>query len=122
MNRTGSAELPAAGSERPEPPATTPTPGTVALFLTFLVVGVSAFGMAIMQIVRSTPVKRGWLSQQEVDEGFGVVQLYPGAIMIDLVAFIGYRLRRIRGAIAAAAGFLAPSLLLMLGLSWAYFS
>jgi len=30
--------------------------------------------------------------------------------MMDLAAFIGYRLRRIRGALAAAAGFLLPSL------------
>jgi len=56
--------------------------------------------MAAMQSLRSTPVQRGWLSQEEVDEGFGVVQLYPGAIMMDLAAFIGYRLRRIRGAMA----------------------
>lgn len=75
-----------------------------------------------MQSVRSTPVKRGWLTQQDVDEGFGVVQLFPGAIVMDLVAFIGYRLRGIRGAVAAAAGFLTPSLVLLLGLSWAYFT
>jgi len=97
-------------------------PTTGELFVTFLVIGVSAFGMAMMQSIRSVPVKRGWLSQEEVDEGFGLVQLYPGAIMVDLVTYIGYRMRRIRGALAAVAGFVTPSLLLLLGLSWAYFT
>ena len=116
------------GADRPHPetdpgqPVAGAVPGTVELFRTFLVVGVSAFGMAIMQAVRSTPVRRRWLSRHEVDEGFAVVQMYPGPIMMDLVAFIGYRLRRVRGGLAAAAGFLAPSLLLVLGMSWAYFT
>jgi len=40
--------------------------------------------------------------------------------MVDLVAYIGYRTGRIRGALAATTGFVAPSLLLVLGISWAY--
>lgn len=40
-------------------------------------------------------------------------------MMMDLVAYIGYRTRRIRGAMLATPGFIAPSLLLVLGLSWA---
>jgi chromate transporter len=85
------------------------------------VIGASGFGMAMMQTIRTTVVKRAWLSEEEVDEGLGVVQLYPGPMLVDLVAFVGYRLGRIRGALAAAVGFLTPSLGLVLGLSWAYF-
>jgi chromate transporter len=48
------------------------------------------------------------------------VQLYPGAMMVDLVAYVGYRIRRVSGALAATAGFIAPALVLMLGLSWLY--
>ncbi len=66
------------------PASAGPRPGTFELFRTFLVIGASAFGMAIMQTIRSTPVRRGWLSQQEVDEGFGVVQLYLGPVLMDL--------------------------------------
>jgi chromate transporter len=106
----------------PGAPALLRVPAVVELFRTYLIVGASVVGTALMQTVRTIPVREGWLPQQEVDEGFGVVQLYPGAILMDLVAFTGYRLRGIRGALAAAAGFLAPSLVLVLGLSWAYFS
>jgi chromate transporter len=97
-------------------------PTTRELFVAFLVIGASAFGMAMLQSIRSVPVRRGWLAREEIDEGFGLVQLYPGALMVDLVAYIGYRMRRVRGALAAVVGFIAPSLVLLLVLSWAYFT
>jgi len=97
-------------------------PSLTELFTTFLVVGVSAAGMGIMQAIRTVPVKRGWMVQEDVDEGMGLVQLYPGAIMVDLVTYIGYRLRGIRGALVSAIAFVGPSLVLLLGLSWAFFT
>jgi chromate transporter len=97
-------------------------PSTLDLLRTFFVIGLTAFGMAVMQAIRTTPVRRGWLAREEIDEGFGLVQLYPGAIMVDLVAYIGYRLRGIRGAVAAAFAFVLPSLLMLLVFSWAFFS
>lgn len=96
------------------------TVGAFELFRVFFVIGLTAFGVAVLQSLRSVPVKRGWLRREEIDEGLGLVQLYPGAMMVDLVAYVGYRTGRIRGALAATIGFVAPSLLLVLGLSWAY--
>ena len=101
-------------------PAQRVPPGALELFRVFFRIGLTSFGMAILQNIRSIPVKRGWLSRAEIDEGLGLVQLYPGAIMVDLVAYIGYRTARVTGALAAAAGFVAPSLVLMLALSWLY--
>ena len=97
-------------------------PSTLELLRTFFVIGLTAFGMAVMQAIRTTPVRRGWLAQEEIDEGFGLVQLYPGAIMVDLVTYIGYRLRGIRGAVASALGFVLPSLVMLLVFSWAFFT
>jgi chromate transporter len=97
-------------------------PSLVSLFVAFFVVGLTSFGMAILQNLRSVPVRRGWLRSEDIDEGLALVQLYPGAVMVDLVAFIGYRTRRVRGAIVSVVGFVLPSLVLMLGLSWAYWS
>jgi len=103
------------------PPSGAPAPvGALELFRTFFVIGLTSFGMAILQNIRSVPVKRGWLSREDIDEGLGLVQLYPGALAVDLVAYVGYRTRRIRGALAATVGFVTPSLVLMLGLSWLY--
>jgi chromate transporter len=116
-----------------EPPGAEPPPGAgqqgfgragaagiVELFWVFFVIGLTAFGVAILQSIRSVPVKRGWLSRKEIDEGLGLVQMYPGAMMTDLVTYVGYRTRDLGGALAAAAGFMTPSLVLVLALSWAY--
>jgi len=97
-------------------------PSLAELFTTFLVVGVSAVGMGIMQAIRTVPVQRGWMAQEDIDEGMGLVQLYPGAIMVDLITYIGYRLRGIRGALVSVVAFVGPSLVLLLGLSWAFFT
>jgi len=77
--------------------------------------------MAILQNLKTIPVRKGWLTVEELEEGLGLVQLYPGPIMIDLVAYIGYRKQGIGGALVSVAGFILPSLALMLALSWAYF-
>jgi chromate transporter len=116
-----------------QPPAMPPPPGPPEpggpggrrvgvweLFGAFFVIGLTAFGMAILQSIRSVPVKRGWLSREEIDEGLALVQMYPGAMMTDLVTYVGYRTRYLGGALAAAAGFMTPSLVLVLALSWAY--
>jgi chromate transporter len=115
----GQAQEPGAGAGRPA--AGSPECVRISsLFGVFFVIGLTAFGVAILQSIRSVPVKRGWLTRQDVDEGLGLVQMYPGAIMMDLVAYVGYRTRGIAGALAAATGFITPSLVLVLGLSWAY--
>lgn len=110
------------GHDRERAEVTPGSPSLSELFSTFLVVGVSAVGMGIMQAIRTVPVQRGWMTQEDVDEGMGLVQLYPGAIMVDLITYIGYRLRGIRGALVSVVAFVSPSLVLLLGLSWAFFT
>lgn len=75
------------------------TPSMAEIFVAFLVIGVSAYGMAIKQSVRAMPLHRGSMSKEDIDEGLGLVQLHPGAMMVDLVAHIGYRMKRIRGSL-----------------------
>lgn len=91
-----------------------------SLFGAFFRVGLTAFGMAILQSLRATALRRGFVSEAEIEEGIALVQLYPGPIMVDLVAFIGYRRRGVPGALCAAAGFIFPATVLMLVLAAAY--
>jgi chromate transporter len=72
--------------------------------------------------LRSNIKKRGWLSDEKLDEGIALVQLYPGPVNFDYAAYLGYQLRRVPGAIISTMGFVLPSFLLMLGLSALYFS
>ncbi|MBI5444726.1 MAG: cation transporter [Deltaproteobacteria bacterium] len=38
-----------------------------------------------------------WLTEQELEDGLALVQLYPGPIGVDLVAYVGFKLRGFRG-------------------------
>ena len=94
------------------------------LFLAFLRLGATAYGgPAMMAYLKSDLVgKRAWLSEQEFKEGMALCQVIPGATMVQMCTYTGYRLRGIPGALAAALGFVLPAFLLMTGLSAAYFT
>ncbi|TLN00337.1 chromate efflux transporter, partial [bacterium] len=88
----------------------------------YLRVGATAFGGPVMiGQIKKAARKREWLTDKELSDGLSLVQLYPGPIGIDLVAYVGYKLRGVPGAIAACTFFVVPSFLLMLFLSWLYF-
>ena len=94
------------------------------LFLAFLRLGATAYGgPAMMAYLKSDLVgKRRWLSEQEFKEGMALCQIIPGATMVQMCTYTGYRLRGIQGALVAALGFVLPAFLLMTGLSAAYFT
>ncbi|MFI5340938.1 MAG: chromate transporter [Candidatus Methylomirabilales bacterium] len=94
------------------------------LFLAFLRLGATAYGgPAMMAYLKSDLVgKRRWLPEQEFKDGMALCQVIPGATMVQMCTYTGYRLRRLPGAITAAVGFVLPAFLLMAGLSAAYFS
>jgi len=94
----------------------------LTILLAYLQVGVTAFGFTILQKLKSLVLNNGWLNEDELDEGLALVQLYPGPIMVDLTAYVGYKLRGVPGALLATFGFVAPSFMLMLILSAAYFA
>ena len=86
-----------------------------SLFVAFLKIGMTSFGMpVILQNVRTYAVRQGLVTADELDEGLALVQLYPGPIMANLVTYVGHRHRGNAGALVATAGFLLPSLLAML--------
>ncbi|MDP2822451.1 MAG: chromate efflux transporter [Sulfuritalea sp.] len=105
------------GADRP---AAMLQPSLRDLFSAFFRVGLTSFGMAILQNLKTMSLRRGFVSEAEIEEGIALVQLYPGPIMVDLVAFIGYRRRGAWGAIFAVGGFLLPATVLMLVLAAAY--
>ncbi len=99
-----------------------PRVSLVTIALAYLRVGVTAFGFTVLQQLRALVLKRSWLTEEEFNEGLALVQLYPGPIMLDLTAYIGYKLRGVPGALLATLGFVLPSFVLMLGLSALYFA
>ena len=98
-------------------------PSTAHIARTFLHLGATAYGgLAMVEPIRQrVVVDQGWLSQQEFLDGLALCQLVPGATVVQLATYVGYRLRKTTGALAAAGAFILPAFLLMLGLSFLYF-
>lgn len=99
-----------------------PTVSLSSIFWAYFQVGLTGFGLAIIQKVKTLIMTRHWLTEEEMNDGLAMVQLYPGPLIPDFTAYVGYVLRGIPGALSAILGFILPSLVLMLGLSVFYFS
>ena len=61
------------------------------------------------------------MSQKEFMDGLALCQIVPGATVVQLATYVGYRLHKTLGAILAAIAFILPAFFLMLGLSFLYF-
>lgn len=95
------------------------------LFTLFLRIGSTAFGgfMALIAVVENHVVeRRKWLTHEEVLDGVSLATVLPGPIAVNVIAYVGHRLRGIPGALACAIGVILPAFLLMLALSAAYFA
>jgi len=60
---------------------------------------------------------KGWLAEQEFEDGVATVNLLPGPASTQLTIYAAWRLRGTAGALAGGAGFILPSLLIILALS-----
>jgi chromate transporter len=93
------------------------------LFLSFLKIGTVGFGggVAVLAQIRNLTVrKRLWLTDAEFAEALALAQSLPGTSAGNSVTYIGLRLRGWRGAAVAMAGFILPSMLIMVGLAILY--
>jgi len=92
------------------------------MFGHFLRLGATAYGgPAMTAYLREQVVGRaGWLSEQDFKDGMALCQMVPGATMVHMATYMGYRLRRLPGATVATVGFVLPSFLLMACFSAAY--
>lgn len=92
------------------------------LFLSFLRLGLTAFGgPAMVAHIRELSTRRyKWLDETDFKNGVALCQSIPGATAMQTAAYVGLRVRGISGAFAAYLGFGLPSFILMLILSVFY--
>ena len=101
--------------------AETPTLG--GLFLSLLKIGLVGFGggLAVIAQIRTLAVQqRRWLTEQEFAAGFALAQSLPGTAAGNTATYVGLRLRGWKGAAVAIAGFILPSMLMMIVLAILY--
>jgi len=95
----------------------------LAMFLTFVKVGLFSFGggYAILAMIQQEVVTRhGWLTPGEFTDIVAISQMTPGPIAINAATFIGFRRYGIPGSLICTFGVILPSLVLMLILTLTY--
>jgi chromate transporter len=87
------------------------------LFWAFLKVGSLTFGggLAMLPLIQQEVVdKQKWISNEEIIDVFAISQSVPGVIAINSSIFIGNKVAKIPGAVAAAFGVILPAFLSIL--------
>jgi len=94
------------------------------LFLTFLKIGSTAFGgfMALISVVQNySVVRKKLLTPEDMVDGVSLATILPGPVAVNVVAYVGYRVRGLQGALVSACAVILPAFLLLLGMSYCYF-
>lgn len=87
------------------------------LLLTFAKVGVMTFGggMAMLPILQREVVEnRGWATEEELADYYAIGQCTPGIIAVNTATFVGHKIGGFFGAMAATAGVVLPSIIIIL--------
>ncbi|MFT3703701.1 MAG: chromate efflux transporter [Agriterribacter sp.] len=94
------------------------------LFFTFFKIGMVSFGghMALVAVIKNIMVDKDKTLQHEtILDAVGIGSLLPGPLAVNVVAYIGYQLKKTAGAALSMTAVILPASMAMLILSWAYF-
>ena len=89
-------------------------------FKTFFKIGLFTLGggYAMIPLIEEEVVnKKQWVSKDEMLDLIAIAQSCPGVFAINIAIFIGYKLRKTWGAIAATLGTALPSFLIILAIA-----
>lgn len=95
------------------------------IFWVFLKLGATAFGgyMSLVAIVQKQLVEIDKkLKEEDLLDGISLTSVLPGPVAVNVIAYVGYKLRGVAGAMASFVAITIPSFLLVLFLSWFYVS
>ncbi|MBD5235039.1 MAG: chromate transporter [Barnesiella sp.] len=90
------------------------------LFTTFFKIGAFTFGggWAMISIIEKEIVdKHRWIAKEDFLDLLAVAQSLPGILAVNISVAVGDKLRGTRGSIAAAAGTILPSFLIILAIA-----
>lgn len=93
------------------------------LFLSFLKIGATSWGgfMALISVVQKELIENKKVIEEKVIfDGISIASVLPGPMAFNVVVYVGYYLRGIKGAMVSMLGILLPSFIFMLILSYIY--
>ena len=85
---------------------------SLSLFLVFFKIGLFTFGggYAMLALIEDICVeKKKWITHEEMMDITVIAESTPGPIAINLATYVGYKLRKIPGALIATIGMIIPS-------------
>jgi chromate transporter len=90
------------------------------LFITFAKIGLFTIGggYAMIPLIKQTVVdEKQWATEEELMDLIAVAQSCPGVFAVNISVFIGYRMKRLPGALMCAIGAALPSFLIILAIA-----
>lgn len=86
------------------------------LYIAFLKVGTLAFGggYAMLPFIRKILVTdHHWITNAQFNSYIGIVQISPGAVSVNLTAFVGFKLAGLLGGIISILGLITTPFILV---------
>ncbi len=86
-------------------------------FKTFFKIGIFTLGggYAMIPLIEEEVVnKHKWIEKEEMLDLIAIAQSCPGVFAVNIAIFIGYKLNKVRGALATCIGTALPSFLIIL--------
>ena len=86
------------------------------LYCTFFRIGLFTFGggYAMLPLLQREIVeKKKWATEEEILDYFAVGQCTPGIIAVNTATFVGFKEKKLSGAIFATLGVVSPSLVII---------
>ena len=92
----------------------------IQLFVTFFKIGAFTFGggWAMISIIEKEIVdKHKWIDREDFLDLLAVAQSLPGILAVNIAVSVGDKVREVKGSMAAAAGTILPSFLMILAIA-----
>ncbi len=86
------------------------------LFFEFFKIGLFCFGggFGMIPLIEETVLQYGWLTESEFYNFIGVCESTPGPIAVNMATYVGSECAGMPGSIAATAGVILPSFVIIL--------
>ena len=87
-----------------------------SIFAVFARIGAFTIGggYAMIPLIEAEMRRKNWISEEDMPDIIVLAQSAPGILAVNMAIYSGYRLRGIKGALAASFGAVLPSFVIIL--------
>ena len=93
------------------------------IFVVFFKIGLFTIGggYAMLPIIQKEVVEtKGWMDDEEFLDALSLTNSLPGPLAINAATFVGYRVCKVKGALAAVLGAASPSVIIILAVAMVF--